>query len=258
MRIVSLVPSLTECLFELGLGPFVVGRTGFCIHPADQVRDVAKVGGTKSIDIEKVRDLSPTHVVVNREENPRDPVDQIRQFVPNIVVTDPVTVGDNILLYRQLGEVFNVMAAAERLVTRFETVHQRLLSQNFSSLRLIYLIWRDPWMTVASDTFISQMLAQAGMLTVPDTTARGPLPDAARYPEITEEQMANAKPDLILLSTEPYRFQESHCELIRRIDGLDATPCRLIDGEMTSWYGPRAIKGVEYLNDFRLALDANS
>jgi len=257
VRIVSLVPSLTELLFELGLGPYVVGRTGFCIHPADQVRSVVKVGGTKSIDVEKVRALSPTHIVVNREENPRDPVEQIRQFVPNVVVTDPVTVQDNIGLYRQLGEVFDVMPAAERLVQRFEIAHQRLLSQNFAPLRLIYLIWRDPWMTVASDTFISQMLAQAGLQTVPDTTARGRLPDSARYPEITEQQMADLQPDLVLLSTEPYRFTESHCELILTIDDLNATPCRLIDGEMTSWYGPRAIKGVEYLNDFRLALDAN-
>lgn len=257
MRIVSLVPSLTELLFELGLGPYVIGRTGFCIHPGDQVRNVAKVGGTKSIDVDKVRALAPTHIVVNREENPRELVEQIREFVPSVVVTDPVTVQDNISLYRQIGEVFDVMPAAELLVTRFETAHQRLLSQKFKPLRLIYLIWRDPWMTVASDTFISQMLAQAGMQTLPDTTVLGRLPDAARYPEITEQHMADLQPDLVLLSTEPYRFQESHCELILRIDGLDATSCRLIDGEMTSWYGPRAIKGVEYLNDFRLALDAD-
>ncbi len=257
MRIVSLVPSLTELLFALGLGEYGVGRTGFCIHPRDSVASIAKVGGTKTFDIEKIRSLSPTHLVVNKEENPRESVGQISEFVPNLVVTDPVTVQDNIALYRQFGEVFNVMPAAQQLIDQFESAHQRLLSQKFAPLQLIYLIWRDPWMTVASDTFISQMLAQAGMTTIPDTSARGRLPDNLRYPQISEQQMADLRPGAILLSTEPYRFRESHCELIRAIDGLDATPCRLIDGEMTSWFGPRAIKGVKYLTEFRMALDAD-
>ncbi|MGB7297898.1 MAG: helical backbone metal receptor [Burkholderiaceae bacterium] len=251
-RIVSLVPSLTELLIELGLGEQIVGRTGFCIHPRQAVQAIPKVGGTKTIDIEKILSLKPTHLVVNREENPLAPVIELSERVPNVVKTHVVTIEDNRQLYRQFGDEFGTQTAATRMLDAFDVAHERLLARQFSALRVLYLIWRDPWMTVTSDTFISHMLAQAGMISQPDTRGTAPPEsDAQRYPVLAAAEMAKLTPEWILLSTEPYRFRQSHIAPIQAIDGLNATPGRLIDGEMTSWYGPRAIKGLDYLSNFR-------
>lgn len=250
-RIVCLVPSLTELLVDMGLGPYMVGRTGFCIHPRNAVASIPKVGGTKTIDIEKIKALNPTHLVVNREENPLAPVSELATFVPNVVKTHVETLGDNRALYHQIGDEFGVSDQARRLTDDFDTALQRNLSRQFSTIRVLYLIWRNPWMTVTSHTFISQMLSTVGLHSVPAYTGPAPQADAARYPAVLPDEMVDLAPELILLSSEPYRFQATHIEEIGGFDGLNATPCVLIDGEMTSWYGPRAIKGLDYLMNFR-------
>lgn len=249
------MPSLTELLFSLGLGQYVVGRTGFCVHPADRVGDVPKVGGTKSIDIEKIRRMRPTHLVVNREENPLAPVTELAGFVPYLVKTHVETLDDNRALYRQLGDEFGVSGRAQVLVNAFDDALQRNLSRHFSTIPVLYLIWRQPWMTVTSHTFISHMLGTVGLQSVPVSTGCAPASDADRYPVLSCAQMAALSPRAVLLSSEPYRFRPAHFEEISKINGLDATPCRLIDGEMTSWYGPRAIKGLDYLLTFREQLE---
>lgn len=245
-RIVSLVPSLTELLCELGLRDRLVGRTGFCIHPRAALREVPKVGGTKDVNVERIRELAPTHLVVNVDENDKPTVDALAAFVPDIVVTHPVEVEDNLALIERFGALFDCRAAALRLAERFAAALAELRGRRFRRLPVVYLIWKDPWMTVGADTFIAKMLAEAGM------AALSP-PADARYPVVTLDWIRNSGAAAVLLSSEPYRFRAGHAAELASGLGL---PCLTIDGEMTSWYGSRAIDGLRYLLDFRIRLDA--
>ena len=238
MRIVSLVPSLTELACALGLERELVGRTGFCIHPRDVVRRVPKVGGTKTVKLDAIRALEPTHVLLNVDENRKEDADALAQFVPNLVVTHPLAPLDNLALYRQFGEAFGREREAEALCARFQAAYDAALASPLAERRVLYLIWQKPWMTVSPDTYISRTLALFGLRTVPEA------PDV-RYPEIEDLRALDA--DLILLSSEPYPFRERD---VARVAALSGKPVRLIDGEMTSWYGPRAIAGFDYLRNF--------
>lgn len=237
-RIVSLVPSLTELVCALGLGEQLVGRTGFCVHPKDVVRGIPKVGGTKDVNLAKVRALAPTHVVLNVDENRKEDADALAQFVPNLVVTHPLAPLDNLALYRRFGEVFAREREAEALCARFQAALEAVRAERFPERRVLYLIWKDPWMTVSRDTYISRTLAFFGLLTVPEEAA-------PRYPKL--EDLRGVDAELLLLSSEPYRFRERHAA---EVAGLTGKPALLIDGEMASWYGPRAIAGLSYLRAF--------
>lgn len=161
-RIVCLVPSVTELLIELGVGEQLVGRTGFCIHPREVVRTIPKVGGTKDVKLDRIRELTPTHVVVNVDENRQQDVQELARFVPHVVVTHPLGPLDNPPLYRLLGGIFGREARAEELVTAFEREHAAIVAREFAREDVLYLIWREPWMTVCRDTYISRMLALVG------------------------------------------------------------------------------------------------
>ncbi len=236
-RIVSLVPSITELLCDLDLSAQLVGRTGFCIHPWDTVRGVPKVGGTKDVKLERVRELAPTHVIVNVDENLRETADQLAEFVPNVVVTHPQEPEDNLELYRLLGAIFGREQRAERLCREFEAAMAKLQSAEHVPLDVLYLIWRDPWMSVAPDTYIARTLAMIGWRS-------HPLDTAARYPEV-DLAAYSGRVDRVLLSSEPFHFKQHHiAEVQALVAGASVT---LIDGEMTSWYGSRAIEGLNYL-----------
>ena len=236
MRIVSLVPSLTELVCELGLARQLVGRTGFCVHPANLVRGIPKVGGTKTVNLEKIRALAPTHVILNMDENRKETADALAAFVPNLVVTHPLAPLDNLALYRQLGAAFGREREAQALCARFQSAYDAAAGRKYPERRVLYLIWKDPWMTVSRDTYISRTLGLFGMLTVPENSAE-------RYPEL--RRLDDVGADLVLLSSEPYRFHEKH---LAEIGSLTGRPALLVDGEMTSWYGPRAIVGLAYLS----------
>lgn len=251
-RIVSLVPSLTELICELGLRDCLVGRTGFCIHPRNLLADVPKVGGTKAVDVERIRQLRPTHLVVSQEENTRPVVEELAGFVPEIVVTHVITLEENLSLFRRFGEIFDRRRRAEMLSQQFEQARSRLSSRQFDGHRVLYLIWKSPWMTVTRNTFISQMLQTVGLNTVPAVEGAT---DALRYPVLTDEEFAAQQADMVLLSSEPFRFGEAHKAQVRSLPAMADIPVHLIDGEMTSWYGSRAIAGLHYLADFRDALD---
>lgn len=245
-RIVSLVPSITELLFALGLDRQIVGRTGFCVHPRDKVREIRKVGGTKAVNLDAVRALRPTHLIVNIDENERDTVDQLRAFVPHIVVTHPRTPQDNVLLYALLGAIFDRELEAQRLSDALAARLSEAAAQAFTPQNVLYLIWREPWMTVARDTYISAMLQLVNWRTLPDV--QGGAAGATRYPTLdfnTAPWLAGV--DRILLSSEPYRFTQSHCDAMKRDSRLAGKRIELIDGEMVSWYGVRAIEGIAYL-----------
>ncbi|PTT89872.1 cobalamin-binding protein, partial [Pelomonas sp. HMWF004] len=165
-RIASLVPSATETLVALGLGGCLVARTGFCIHPADAVGAVPKVGGTKDVNLAKLKRLAPTHVVVNVDENRRDTAEALREFVPQVLVTHPNRPEDNLALFEQLRAAFGdqpgVNARAAALSAACSAALARCRERSWPGERVLYLIWRAPWMTVARDTYISTLLAEVG------------------------------------------------------------------------------------------------
>lgn len=239
-RIVSLVPSITELLCALGLERQLVGRTGFCIHPWETVRTIPKVGGTKDVKLDKVRALEPTHVVVNVDENLRETAEALAEFVPEVVVTHPQAPRDNLDLYRQLGGVFGRQAEAERLCETFERTYARVSEAAYPRREVLYLIWREPWMTVAPETYIAQTLAAFNWHTQPVDCVE-------RYPEVELGELAG-RVERVLLSSEPYHFKEHHiAEVAAALPGAEVS---LIDGEMTSWYGSRAIAGLEYMAEY--------
>jgi len=240
-RIVCLVPSITELVCDLGLSEQLVGRTGFCIHPWNTVRTIPKVGGTKDVRLDRVRALAPTHAIVNIDENLRETAQALGEFVPHVIVTHPQTPRDNLDLYRLLGAIFNRTAEAERLCDEFERAYAAAVSGPPLPRRdVLYLIWREPWMTVARDTYIAQTLELFNWHTVPTVAAE-------RYPEI-DLAAFTGEVDRVLLSSEPYHFHEPHlAEVASAVKGAKVS---LIDGEMTSWYGSRAILGLRYLDKF--------
>ncbi len=244
-RIVCLVPSITELLCDLGLAGKLVGRTGFCIHPRAVVADIPKVGGTKAVNIEKIRKLAPTHVVVNIDENEKPTVDELAGFVPHIVVTHPDAPRDNLHLARLMGGIFGAEDAAARWCAAFEAEYAALRALPKTPPRtVLYCIWQDPWMTVSDGTYIAAMLAELGWR-VPDL-------GADRYPRFAWSQDLVDGLDAVLLSTEPYRFTEAHADALEKQLGI---PVLLVDGEMMSWYGSRALAGLRYLRALPALLD---
>lgn len=176
-RIVCLVPSITELLCELGLARQLVGRTGFCVHPWEVVREIPKVGGTKDVKLERIGELAPTHVVVNVEENRREDAEALAELGLELVVTHPRAPRDNLDLYRQMGRAFGREAEAERLCARFERAYAAASEPERPRRDVLYLIWREPWMAVAPQTYISRTLALFGWRTVPsaaDLAVPGP------------------------------------------------------------------------------------
>ena len=249
VRIASLVPSLTELLVALGLREHIVARTGFCTHPAEAVANIPKVGGTKDVNLDKLRRLAPTHVLINVDENRLDVAQALREFVPHVLVTHPSKPQDNLVLIDQMVEAFGnllgVNERAARLRKDFEDAWRNSAAQNWPEQRVLYLIWRDPWMTVARDTYIAGMLASVNWKTWPD--ADGGESGAARYPRLNGTEPWLAHIDRVLLSSEPYRFTEAHIAEAQQL--CPQALVQLIDGELLSWYGPRAAIGLRYLSE---------
>ena len=245
-RIVSLVPSITELICDLGLSGQLQGRTGFCVHPRESVRHIPKVGGTKDVDLDKVHALAPTHVVLNMDENEKADAEALGRFVPHVIVTHPLAPLDNLELYRLIGGIFGREQAAEALCTQFLLAHDALASATRARprLRVLYLIWKSPWMTVGRDTYISRTLALAGLDTVPASLE-------ARYPRVALANPSLQDAELVLLSSEPYRFRDRDLAEVRSLPFMRGKAVAFIDGEMTSWYGSRAIAGLDYLRRFR-------
>lgn len=243
-RIVSLVPSVTELICALGLAPSLVGRTGFCLHPKNLLAPIPKIGGTKDVNIEKIRQLAPTHLVVNIDENEKPTVHALAHCVPNVIVTHPIAPEDNLSLYRLLGGIFGKEPEAEALCARFSDAFSSLRQsqsprEDRAPYRVLYCIWQDPWMTVSNDTYIARMLALIGW-------QQWVSPSDARYPVFRWDAQMLDEIDEILLSSEPYRFTESHADALEKQTGK---PVRVVDGEMLSWYGSRAIEGIGYLKE---------
>jgi ABC-type Fe3+-hydroxamate transport system substrate-binding protein len=244
-RIACLVPSITELVVALGLAPRLVARTQFCIHPAEALATIAAVGGTKKVSIEKLRALAPTHAILNVEENTRAMVAAIREFVPHVIVTYPKRPEDNPPLYRLIGGIFGKAAEAEQLAAKFDAAYRRLaaLRPTLPARRVLYFIWKDPWMGVSRGTYIANALGLVNWQVVGHR-------DGVDYPEIAPAPALLAEADLVLFSTEPYPFKDADLDAFAAAHAYPHAKLRLIDGEYTSWYGPRAIDGLDYLAEF--------
>jgi hypothetical protein len=252
-RIASLVPSLTELLVELGLSDCLVARTGFCIHPESMLREVPKVGGTKDVNLPKLQRLAPTHVLVNVDENRLETIEALRSWpnAPRVIVTHPMRPEDNLALIRQMVEEFGARDEVGERASALEHALQRELDLTPPGARpvqrVLYLIWRDPWMTVARDTYIAALLARVDWQTLPD--AHGGEVGAARYPIVRGSEPWLADVQQVLLSSEPYAFAERHLAEARAL--CPNAQARLVDGERLSWYGARAVPGLRYLRELR-------
>jgi ABC-type Fe3+-hydroxamate transport system substrate-binding protein len=240
-RIVSLVPSQTELLYDLGLDAEVVGITRFCVHPPHWRRTKTRIGGTKDVRVERVRSLSPDLVIANREENVQEQVEAIRGFCP-VWTSDVNDLAGALEMIRSIGRLTGKAAEAGRMAHSIEdafTAFRRVEG----SVRTAYLIWKDPWMAVGGDTFIHDMMQRCGFINV--------FADRPRYPVTTLSELSESGVGLVLLSSEPYPFRERDLEAVRReIPGAEA---RLVDGEMFSWYGSRLRESVHYLFDMSLS-----
>jgi len=249
-RIASLVPSLTELVAALGLGERLVARTGYCIHPAGLVAGVPKVGGTKTVNLAKLRRLAPTHVLVNVDENRRETVEAIRAWgatAPEIVVTHPFGPEDNLALVDQLAGAFDgVPGVAARAATLKAELARELVAtrpEGRPAVRVLYLIWHGPWMTVARDTYISRLLGRVGWQTWP--AADGGPTGAARYPALAGDEPWLATVERALLSSEPFAFEERHVAEAAAL--CPNARVDRVDGELLGWYGARAVAGLAYV-----------
>lgn len=238
-RIVSLVPSQTEFLYDLGLEQQVVGITKFCVHPEQWYRTKAKVGGTKTVDLEKVLALRPDLVIANKEENVKEQVEAISRYC-RVYVSDIKTLEDAYRMMEEVGEITGREEMASQIVGQIRDGFMDFPSGWEGSERVLYVIWRKPWMGAGGDTFIHALLAKCGWKNV--------LADQPRYPEFTADDLVAWQPDRILLSSEPYPFKERHVEEFRRCCPNAHT--QLVDGELFSWYGSRLLKSVKVLRGY--------
>jgi len=235
-RIVSLVPSQTELLFDLGLGERVVGVTKFCVHPAEARKTAAVVGGTKNFDFEKIEALKPDLILGNKEENYQEGIELLAATHP-IWLSDISTLKDALDMIRRVGLVTGRKERANALATEIATSFAALKIPTVPPVSAAYFIWRKPYMVAAPSTFINDLLQQAGFSNA--------FSNLTRYPEITREQLAAAQPQQILLSSEPYPFSEKHLAEFQAI--CPEAEIRIVDGELFSWYGSRLRHSAAYL-----------
>jgi ABC-type Fe3+-hydroxamate transport system substrate-binding protein len=246
-RIACLVPSITELLAALGLAPWLVARTGYCIHPREVLAAVPKVGGTKDVNLAKLRRLAPSHAIVNIDENRFETAQALREFVPQVIVTHPCAPEDVLSLIDQVAAPFlGIDGVATRAAALQSELREQLGAARPATRRhVLYLIWRDPWMTVARDTYVSRLLAHGGWLTLPDLHAGAS--GAGRYPSIEGREPWLADVQEVLLSSEPYAFSNEHVALAQAL--CPGARVRLVDGERLSWYGPRTAAGLRYARE---------
>ena len=237
-RIVSLVPSQTELLFDLGLDEQIVGITKFCIHPSTKVKTKTKVGGTKNFRVDIIQNLKPDLIIGNKEENYEEGIRLLEKDFP-VWMSDIVTLSDALQMISSVGELTGTETSASSLINK--------INDSFATIRkaaptkVLYLIWKKPWMAVGTDTFIHSMLSEIGLTNVISKS---------RYPELTDEQLIQLDPGVIFFSSEPYPFKATHLAKLKEL--WPNSNIQLVDGEMFSWYGSRLLKAPHYFNTLKL------
>ena len=231
-RIVSLVPSQTEFLAYLGLEQEVVGITKFCVHPTSWFRHKQRVGGTKKLHLDVIRNLKPDLIIANKEENTKEEIELLQQEF-TVYVSDIQTIDDAFQMMLDIGKLTRTSTKAEQCVCEIQS--KRMLQTNKPSKKAIYLIWKEPYMVAGSDTFINEMMTEAGFKNcILDT----------RYPILGLEQLQEINAPYILLSSEPYPFKEIDQQALQTI--LPQSRILLVDGEYFSWYGSRMLNAFDY------------
>jgi len=238
-RIVSLVPSLTDLLFDLGCSKQMLACTKFCIHPLPNVKTLHKIGGTKSPKVLKILHMQPDLIIANKEENRHDDVVALASQVP-VWVTDINTINDYVNMLHQwrgtIAKANTVTLHLNRLQRLGHSLHKR-----YKDIRVAYIIWQKPWMAAGSSCFISSVLAYLGFINV--------FSDFQRYPEISVSSLQELKPDVIMLSSEPFPFKQSHAMQLQKL--CPHSKIILVNGELFSWYGSRLL----YWNHYHKELD---
>jgi len=239
-RIISLVPSQTELLFDLGLSREVIGITKFCIHPGEWFHTKTRVGGTKQLKTDLIRELQPDLIIANKEENVKEQIEELsaglngKKQIP-VWVSNVNNLTDAYKMIEQAGLITGKEKEAREIVSRIKENFSQLPSID-SGLRTAYLIWQRPYMTVGGDTFIHSMMQAAGLHNI--------YANKTRYPELTITELQAANCDLLLLSSEPYPFKQKHIDELQA--QLPNTRILLADGEMFSWYGSRLLRAPAY------------
>lgn len=245
IKIISLVPSQTELLVDLGLENQIVGITKFCIHPNHLKKEKTIVGGTKNINIKKIKELNPDIILCNKEENTKEIVEACQQIALTHV-SELYTLNDTKKLIYEYGDFFNCQSNSQQIIKELNSLENDFLKfiKNKEKLKVAYFIWKKPWMVAANNTFINHILK----LNKLDNAFK----NLERYPEITIQELANKKDlDLIFLSSEPYPFKEKDAIELEKIT---KTKTILVDGEMFSWYGSRLLKAFEYFKNLHRSL----
>ncbi len=242
-RIISLVPSQTEFLFALGLENEIIGITKFCVHPASKVSNVAKVGGTKNFHLEKIKNLQPDLIIGNKEENEHKRITELQKHFP-VWMSDINTLNEAYVMMKEVSRITGRTEEGNILIKKIQDSFQNYQPVR-DTLRVAYLIWQDPIMIAASDTFINHMLLQFG--------AENIFQHQTRYPEVTVQQLEDLNPDYIFLSSEPYPFRQKH---VKEFEGkFPHAKVIIADGEMFSWYGSRLQDVPAYFSLLRKQLN---
>lgn len=237
-RIVSLVPSQTELLLDLGLGDKIVGVTKFCVHPHTLRKEKTIIGGTKKFHLQRIRELAPDLIIGNKEENYQSGIEALEKEFP-VWMSDVVSLDDSLWMIQQLGVLTNTSLRSASIVQELQKGFADLNSLP-GNIGCLYLIWKDPYMGVGENTFINDLLCRCGFMNL--------LTGSGRYPKLLAEDLRRLNPRLILLSSEPYPFREKHIAEIKNLcPGAEVV---LVDGEMFSWYGSRLLHAVAYLQHF--------
>jgi iron complex transport system substrate-binding protein len=247
MRIISIVPSQTELLFDLGLEDRLVGITKFCVHPYHLKSTKTKVGGTKKVHYEKIRLLEPDIIIANKEENTQEIVEALREIAP-VWTSDIMTVQDNLDMIAEFGKIFAVRTTAQQWIDKIS--YGLADFKNFMKDREVqkaaYFIWKNPYMAAGGDNFINEMLKLNKFTNIYES--RG------RYPEVIIQKMKiQGDPDVVFLSSEPYPFKEEDAFEIGRFTHHAKTV--FVDGEMFSWYGSRLVKAFDYFKKLQLRME---
>lgn len=239
-RIISLVPSKTELLAHLGLGDEVVGITKFCIHPTVWFKNKTRVGGTKQIDISKIIALKPNLVIANKEENDKEQIESLPQKI-RVWLSDIKTFEDALDMINNLGILLEVQNKANEIIQEIKLAKSKFIVDDSSKISAAYMIWDKPMMVAGGDTYINAMMQLAGFQNV--------FSHKKRYPIVSQTDLLNQQPEILLLSSEPFPFKQKHLKKYK--NSLPKSKILLVDGTMFSWYGSRLIKAFPYFSSLK-------
>ena len=240
-RIISIVPSQSEFIWEIGLQKELVGITKFCVHPEKMFANVTRVGGTKKLNFEIIRQLKPDLIIGNKEENEKSQIEELRKEF-TVWMSDIYNLEDSFKMMNSIGEICGKEKEAKKVISTIKENFEKLNAKQFEKKKVAYFIWYNPFMVAANNTFINFLLEKLGLVNV--------FKNKNRYPELSASQIKKANPQLILLSSEPFPFKEKHVKELQNI--VPNAKIVLVNGEMFSWYGSRLINAPHYFNSMKL------